>query len=192
MGKKRGLTELPSHNGKLTSDMNFIKGNFKGFRVQIEILAAVFDWISKQQLNLLLFLSDWYWGELELTDLPGHDGKVTKIKKIIFISHQRYKVGNRDYCSHFSVTFETKGKYIIVFVRLIFGKRGVVGVTGPRREIDISFKGKFKGFRVQIEILAAIFDWISKQQLNLLLFLSGWYWGKLELTDLPGHEGKVT
>ena len=93
-----------------------------------------------------------------MTDLPGHDGKVTKIKKIIFISHQRYKVGNRDYCSHFSVTFETKGKYIIVFVRLIFRKRGVVGVTGPRREIDISFKGKFKGFRVQIDILAAIFD----------------------------------
>ena len=34
--EKKGLTELPGHEGKLTS-------NIKGFRVQIEILAAVFD-----------------------------------------------------------------------------------------------------------------------------------------------------
>ena len=56
--------------------------------VQIEIVAAVYDWIFKQQLNLLLFLSDWYCGKLGLTDLPGHDGKVTSDGKMIFIAHQ--------------------------------------------------------------------------------------------------------
>ena len=56
--------------------------------------------------------------------LPGHDGKVTSDKNMISISHQGYKGGDRDYCSHFSVTFETTGKFLIVFVRLILGKVG--------------------------------------------------------------------
>ena len=45
--------------------------------MQIEIIAAIFDWIFKQQLNLSLFLSDWYCRNLWLADLPSHDGKVT-------------------------------------------------------------------------------------------------------------------
>ena len=45
--------------------------------------------------------------------------------------------GNRDYYSHFSVTFETTGKFVIVLVRLILGKLGVDGFTGPRRENDV-------------------------------------------------------
>ena len=79
-----------------------------------------------------------------LTDLPGHDGKITSDKTIIPISHQRYKGGNRDYCSHFSVTFETTGKFIIVFVRLILRKVGVDGVMGPQREIDIIYESELK------------------------------------------------
>ena len=94
--------------------------------------------------------------------LPGHDGKVTSDKNMISISHQGYKGGDRDYCSHFSVTFETTGKFLIVFVRLILGKVGVDGFTGPRRESDIRYecdlKGGIKGFEVQIEILASVFD----------------------------------
>ena len=70
-------------------------------------------------------------------DLPGHDGKVMSDMKIISISHQGYKGGNRDYCSHFSVTFETTGKFLIVFVRLTLEKMGVDGFTGPRRESDV-------------------------------------------------------
>ena len=61
--------------------------------------------------------------------LPGHDGKVAADKKMIFISHQRHKGGNRDYCSHFSVIFETTTKFPIVFGRLILGKVGVEGFT---------------------------------------------------------------
>ena len=68
---------------------------------------------------------------MRFTDLPGHKGKVTSDKKMISISHKGYKDGNRDYCSHFSVTFETTGKFIIVFVRLILRKVGVEVFTRP-------------------------------------------------------------
>ena len=74
---------------------------------------------------------------LGLTDLPGHGGKVTSDKKIIVICHQVYKGGNRDYCSHFSVTFKTTVKFLIVFVRLILGKVGLDGFTAPRRESEV-------------------------------------------------------
>ena len=63
---------------------------------------------------------------------------------MIFISHQICKGGNRDYCSHFLVTFERTGKFLIVFLRLILGKKGVGGVTGPRREIDIKYEFHLK------------------------------------------------
>ena len=76
---------------------------------------------------------------MRLTYLPGQDEKVTSDKKIIYkiiykiinkiISHQGYKGGNGDYCSHSSATFETTGKFLTVFVRLILGKVGVDGFT---------------------------------------------------------------
>ena len=69
--------------------------------------------------------------------MPGHDGKLTSDKTMISISHQGYKGGNRDYCSHFSVTFETRGRFLIVFLRLILGKMGIDGFTGPQLENDI-------------------------------------------------------
>ena len=81
----------------------------------------------------------------------------------------------RDYCCDFSVIFETTNKFSIAFVTVILGKKGVDRVTAPRRGNDVRYefdlKLILKGFRVQIEILAAIFDWIFKQQLNLSLFL---------------------
>ena len=147
----------------------------KEFKVQIEIFAFVFDWIFKQQLNLLLILSDWYCRKLGLTDLPGHDGKLISHKKIISISHQGYKDGNRDYCSHFSVTFETRGKFLIFFFKNDIGKSGgwriYRATTGKWHHIWIRFEGSIKRFGVQVEILASVFDWISKQQLHLPLFL---------------------
>ena len=45
--------------------------------------------------------------------------------------------GNRDYYSHFLVTFETTGKFVIVLVRLILGKLEIDGFNGPRRENDV-------------------------------------------------------
>ena len=43
------------------------------------------------------------------------------------------------------MTFETTGnKFLIVFVRLIFGKVEVDGLTGPRRESDIKYEFDLK------------------------------------------------
>ena len=52
----------------------------------MEIVAASSGWISKQQLNLSLFLSDWCCRKSGLTVLLGHDGKVTSDKKM-FVTH---------------------------------------------------------------------------------------------------------
>ena len=49
-----------------------------------------------------------------------------------------------DYYSHISVTFETTGKFVIVFVRLILRKLGVDGFTGPRRESGIRYEYDLK------------------------------------------------
>ena len=51
--------------------------------MEIEIIAAIFLWFLKQQLNFQLLLEDWYWEKWELTDLPGHVEKVTAEKKVI-------------------------------------------------------------------------------------------------------------
>ena len=42
------------------------------------------------------------------------------------------------------MTSKTRGKFLNVFVKLILGKNGVDGVTGPRREIDIRYKFDLK------------------------------------------------
>ena len=64
--------------------------------------------------------------------------------KMIFISHQRYKGGDRDYCCDFLVTFETTSKLLIAFVTLILVKVGVDGFAGPRGEIDIRYEFNLK------------------------------------------------
>ena len=69
--EKSGLTDLPSHDMKLTSDINLF------FRT------------SKQQVNLLLFVSDWYSQKLELKDLPGHDGKSRSDMNLILGFYER-------------------------------------------------------------------------------------------------------
>ena len=58
---------------------------------------------------------------------------------MISISNQGYNGGNRDYCSHFLLTFETTVKFLIVFVKLILGKVRVDRFTGPRWESDIRY-----------------------------------------------------
>ena len=56
---------------------------------------------------------------------------------MISISNQGYNGGNRDYFSHFLLTFETTVKFLIVFVRLILGNVGVDVFTGSRRKSDV-------------------------------------------------------
>ena len=138
--------------------------NIRGIRVEIKIIAAIFQWILKQQVNLSFFcktdigkvrfngstgprrkIEDRYEFGLKaslefrvqteiiavlfrlnfqatskfviasvrliltkvgLTNLPDCNGKMKSGKKIICYWYQRYKGGNRDYCSHFSAIFK--------------------------------------------------------------------------------------
>ena len=79
-----------------------------------------------------------------MTYLPGHDGKVTSDKKTISILLEGSMGGGRDYYRDIVVTFETTGKFVIVFGRLILGKVGVDVFTGQRRESDVGYKIHFK------------------------------------------------
>ena len=65
-------------------------------------------------------------------------------KKMIFMSHQRKKGGNRDFWIHFSVILETTSKFPIVFLRLASGKVGRDEVTRSQREIDIKYESDLK------------------------------------------------
>ena len=69
---------------------------------------------------------------------------MTSDKKMISISNHSYKGPNRNYYSHFSVTFEKTGKLLIVILRLILGKVGVDGFSGPRRESRIRYEFDLK------------------------------------------------
>ena len=69
---------------------------------------------------------------------------MTSDKKIISICYESYKGGNRNCSSHFVVAFETTVKFLTVLVRLILGKVGVDGFTGPRREGDIRYEFELK------------------------------------------------
>ena len=77
-------------------------------------------------------------------DLPCHNGKVTSDKELICNSYQKHNGGNRDYSSHFLVTFETASKFVIAFVRFIFGKVGVEGFTSLRWKIGIRYEFDLK------------------------------------------------
>ena len=77
----------------------------------------------------------------------------------------------------------------------MLGKIGVDRFTGPRRETYVRYEF---GFKIILKALGCkqilfqlFFRWISKQQLNLVSFLSDWYYEKLGFADLPGHDGKV-
>ena len=52
--------------------------------MEIEIIAAIFFlWDLKQQVNFQLFLQDRYWEKWRLTELTGHDGKLTSDMNLI-------------------------------------------------------------------------------------------------------------
>ena len=159
--EKLGFADLLDRNMKLMS--NIKQSNFKGFSVKVEIITPYYhsNWISKQPVSLPLLLSDWYCQKLGLTDLPGHYEKSTSDMNLVLNFFERTEGANRDYSSLFSVIFQATSEFAFPFVRLILVKVGLTVV------VRYDFEGNFKGFRVQIEIIAVNFDWISKQQLNL-------------------------
>ena len=73
----------------------YLSGN--RVNMQIEIIAAIFDWISKQQLNLSLFLSYWYCRKLWLTDLPGRDRKVRSHMHFILSPYEKPQSADRGF-----------------------------------------------------------------------------------------------
>ena len=102
--------------------------------VQIATFSAIFNWISKQQVNLSLFLLDLYCRKFGLMNLLGYDGKLTSDKKMIWNSYLRYKGENRDPCSHFLEIFEAASISLTVLVRMILGKTGIDRFIRPQRK----------------------------------------------------------
>ena len=118
--------------------------------MQTEIIADISDWFPNKQVNLSLFLPNWYCRKLGLTNLLGQDKNVTSNKKMTCQLYERSKSDNEDYCSHFSVTLETPSKLIIVFVTLILSKkvwRSYLARTGNWHQIWIWVEANFKGFK---------------------------------------------
>ena len=101
-----------------------------------------------------------------MTYLPGHDEKVTSDKKMISISQKGYNSRNRDYCSHFLVTFETTGKFLIVFVRLILGIVGFDVFTQLPRESDIRYEFELKILLKGLECQQRFFDPFLTERLS--------------------------
>ena len=92
-----------------------------------------------------------------------------KVKKNVLESCQSYKGGNRDYCTRFWLNFQATIKFVVVSVRLILGKNGIDGFTGPRREVTsdkkmifISNQSYKDGNRVTAAIFLVIFETTSK------------------------------
>ena len=144
----------------------WFEGNLKAFRVQTDILAVVFDQIFKQQLNLLLFLSDRYCRNFGLTDLPGHDGKVTSNKKMIFFSHERKRVVIEITAAIFLWFLKQQVNFQIFFWVWYLEKRRLTELPGRDGKLtpDMNLiEDSFKGFRGQIEVFLAVIDWILKQ-----------------------------
>ena len=185
---KIGVDELTGLRREIDIKYKFyLKTILKSLGCKIEILAAVFDWITKQKLNLLLFYQtdigkNWGWRIYRTTT-----GKWRQIRKwfLSLVKGSREEIGIiADILQWFlkeQVNFDCVCK---VDIGKSWGWGTYRATTGNWYQIWIWFEKNFKEFRVQIEILGAVFDWITKQQLNLLLLLSDWYRGKLGLTDL--------
>ena len=75
---------------------------------------------------------------MELTDFPGHDGKVTSDQKMIYIKGIKLEI--ETIAAIISVAFKTTSNCLTVFVKLVLGKVEVDRFTGPRREIDIRYE----------------------------------------------------
>ena len=65
--------------------------------------------------------------------------------------------GNTDYYNHILVTFETTGKFVIVFVRLILGKWGLTYLPGHDEKVTSQFLSLWKVEVAVIEITTTIF-----------------------------------
>ena len=112
--------------------------------MQVESIATIFQGFSKQQVNLSLFISYWYWENWGLTNLPDQDGKSTSDMNLILSPYESYYGANRDRCNHFWVTFRATSKFITACVGLILQKVRIAGFSELRRETDVRYEFDFK------------------------------------------------
>ena len=90
--------DLPGHDVKLQT-----------WNLSIKVIAVIFDKISKQQVNLSLFLSDWYCQELRLTTFLCQDGKSTSN----MTSSMKKTLGStKIILQPFSMIFKTTSKFV--------------------------------------------------------------------------------
>ena len=136
-----------------------------------------------RKVNLALFLSDWYCRKL---GLMVHVGKVTSDKKMICNWYSRYKCGNWDYCSHFTVIFKITNKFLIVFVRLILGKVEFDGFIEQRQKVKIRYEFDLKVIRGSCRRF-----WLNFQaRIKFVCVFKRLILPKFGLTDLPSQPGK--
>ena len=128
--RKLGLTDLPSHDGKLTSDRKMICNPYQSYKIEnsdyCNHFSVIFETTSKFVIVFIRLL-------LERVGVDGFTGQQQKIDVSSEpISNQFWRVyyANRDYCIHFWLNFQATSKFVIVSGRLILPKVGVDGLTG--------------------------------------------------------------
>ena len=104
---------------------------------------VIFEWFSKQQVNLSVLVLNWYWQKGWLTDFPGNGRKLTSDMILILNSYESSLAASRNYCSHFWLIFQAKTNFAIAFVRLILGKVGVDRFTRKQRETEVRYQFGF-------------------------------------------------
>ena len=78
---------------------------------------------------------------MELTDLLVHDGKVTLDKKVILSLSKGIRVEIEIIAA---ILYWYLKQLVNGFCEIDTGKKVIHGVTGPRRNIDISYEFDFK------------------------------------------------
>ena len=104
---------------------------------------AIFEWFSKQQVNLSVLVLNWYWQKGWLTDFSGNNRKLTSDMILILNSYESSLAASRNYYIHFWLIFQAKRNFAIAFVRLILGKVGVDRFTRKQRETEVRYQFGF-------------------------------------------------
>ena len=82
--QKLGLTNLPGRNGRVTSDKGMVLDSHQGHKDENRDYCSYFSVIFKTTKKILIVFVSWYWEKRGLTELPGHNGKLTSDMNLIW------------------------------------------------------------------------------------------------------------
>ena len=141
--------------------------------MQTEILATVLDWMNFQATIKCHYIckidiaESWGWLIYQTTT-----GKWRQTRKW-FLYLIKSLTLKKEIIEVFFCDFWNNKQISNCFFKISIGGdwRSYQATMGNWHQIWIWFAGNFKEFRVQMEILAGVFVWICKQQLNLSLLL---------------------